>query len=617
MIIHSRRVRRQGFALPTVVVSSVILLMLLTSAVVAMSSIRVNIDDQYYNRLAREAAEAGAVYAKNCLDANSFIAAWTDASPLRPNTACTGGSECTNSDSCFIINDASNRLRSTFRVNKPLDYDGHQLLAIEGKVELVRNTGGAAWKVYAHQSRARISMGMNFLSLALGYNTNGSYFLTIGSDGTPRGTGYNANGQLGTGNTSNVLTPTSFILPTGIKARKLYTGANEQGYGVFLVTTGDKLYAAGKNDSGQLGIGSLTATVSTPQEVTLPLNEKVVAVLVNDLSSFMLTDANNIYAAGDCDYGRLGTNYTISSCSDKTTFQRVALPTVNSADLNTIPTENIATDAYTTLVLMRGGRVYGWGANYHGQLGQGDLNDRSSPVTIGAFGASGQPKAIQVATTGSTSYILDENGDVYGTGDNDRGGQLGLSSSTPYSTSLVKLAITNVKKMATDSMSVSCLTNTGEVWSLGWNNAGQLGSGTPTSGYKERTPVKFQLPAGVKGVDLVSATVYDNTVTKYNNTFVIGDDGKVYGAGGNDYGQLGIGNTTSSNVPVAMQAIDGVDVRASQITAGLGTAVIRATNGKVYTVGNNTNGQLGDGTTTHSSIPAARQYINVTPLQYF
>ncbi|MNR30548.1 Regulator of chromosome condensation (RCC1) repeat protein [compost metagenome] len=66
-----------------------------------------------------------------------------------------------------------------------------------------------------------------------------------------------------------------------------------------------------------------------------------------------------------------------------------------------------------------------------------------------------------------------------------------------------------------------------------------------------------------------------------------------------------------------MQVFDGSAVRAQQVQSGFGTTVILTTNGKVYTVGNNSNGQLGDGTTTNSSTPKANRYTNVLPLTIF
>ncbi len=208
-------------------------------------------------------------------------------------------------------------------------------------------------------------------------------------------------------------------------------------------------------------------------------------------------------------------------------------------------------------VRMQGGAVYVWGVNNFGQLGTGNTNSQSTPVRLGTYGNSTQPKATQVITDGWSSWILDDGGTVYGTG---------------------------------------------------LNSFGELGDGTTTNA---SSPTQFILPSGVTAVDIYNAAYL--TTPNIVNTYVVGSDGKVYGAGSNSYGQLGDGTTTDRSTPVAMSVIDGSSIIAKQVFSGNGTTVILTTNNKIYTVGNNGNGQLGDGTTTNSSTPKANQYTNVQP----
>ena len=174
-----------------------------------------------------------------------------------------------------------------------------------------------------------------------------------------------------------------------------------------------------------------------------------------------------------------------------------------------------------------------------------------------------------------------------------------------------------ITKVVTDQWFASVLTSTGEVYSAGVNNKGQLGDGT--NHLYQPYPTKFILPSGVTAVDVYS-TAYGNVASSTadsNNTFVIGSDGKVYGAGCNNYGQLGDGTTTDRTTPVAMLGIDGTTIKAKQVVSGAGTTVVLTQDGKVYTVGNNSDGQLGDGTTTNSSTPKANRYTNVLPVTSF
>lgn len=82
----------RAFALPTVLIASVVLLMVLAAAVTATTAVRTSVKVQYYTQLAQLASESGAVYARACLAANNNIPKWTDTQPLTPATDCAGNS---------------------------------------------------------------------------------------------------------------------------------------------------------------------------------------------------------------------------------------------------------------------------------------------------------------------------------------------------------------------------------------------------------------------------------------------------------------------------------------------------------------------------------------------
>ena len=164
-----------------------------------------------------------------------------------------------------------------------------------------------------------------------------------------------------------------------------------------------------------------------------------------------------------------------------------------------------------------------------------------------------------------------------------------------------------ITKISTDFSSVYLLDENGNVWASGANGSGQQGTGT----LDVFNPAleKVSLPAGLQAVDVYNAEAVASGYSVYNNTYFIMSDGSVYGTGANTYGQLGNGTTASSvTIPVKMQLPAGVV--ASSVQAGFGTAIILTTKGQIYTVGNNSNGQLGDGTTTNSSIPKVNTYTN-------
>ena len=80
---------------------------------------------------------------------------------------------------------------------------------------------------------------------------------------------------------------------------------------------------------------------------------------------------------------------------------------------------------------------------------------------------------------------------------------------------------------------------------------------------------------------------------------VLKTDGTVYGWGSNTNGQLGNGTTTTTSTPVQASGLSGVVA----IAAGTAHSLALKSDGTVYAWGLNTNGQIGDGTTTQRTSP--------------
>lgn len=87
---NSNRWFKGGFALPTVLIASVVMLTVLTVSVSSVVAIRTTLQTQYYEQLARTAGESGVAYAKACLSKNGNVPLWTDNKPLTPATDCAG-----------------------------------------------------------------------------------------------------------------------------------------------------------------------------------------------------------------------------------------------------------------------------------------------------------------------------------------------------------------------------------------------------------------------------------------------------------------------------------------------------------------------------------------------
>ena len=95
---------RVGFALPTVLIASVVMLTVLTVSVTSVVSVRTALLTQYYEQIAKTAGEAGIAYAKACLAKSGNVPLWSDAKPLRPSTDCAGNETVgTSSFSALVV----------------------------------------------------------------------------------------------------------------------------------------------------------------------------------------------------------------------------------------------------------------------------------------------------------------------------------------------------------------------------------------------------------------------------------------------------------------------------------------------------------------------------------
>lgn len=138
------RLYQQGFALPTILITSVIMLIVLVSAASAASSVNAALDRDFYKQLAREAAESGVVRAVDCLKDNNYVAQWTTSSRLYPGSPCTGEpSTCVAAGECDLIAPLSStrsRYRTTFTVYRPSSFNVAQSQDVlsAGMVQLLR-----------------------------------------------------------------------------------------------------------------------------------------------------------------------------------------------------------------------------------------------------------------------------------------------------------------------------------------------------------------------------------------------------------------------------------------------------------------------------------------------
>jgi hypothetical protein len=146
------------------------------------------------------------------------------------------------------------------------------------------------------------------------------------------------------------------------------------------------------------------------------------------------------------------------------------------------------------------------------------------------------------------------------------------------------------------------LISDGTVTCWGNNWAGQLGDGSNTFS---------NVPAAVTGGALAGKTVIDITAG-YGHTCALISDGTVTCWGYNGYGQIGDGDTTNSNVPVAVAGGVLTNKTVIDIAAGGYHTCALISDGTVTCWGWNDIGQLGDGSTTNRNVPVAIVWLRNT-----
>ena len=113
-------------------------------------------------------------------------------------------------------------------------------------------------------------------------------------------------------------------------------------------------------------------------------------------------------------------------------------------------------------------------------------------------------------------------------------------------------------------------------------------------------------PIAVDMSGLAGKTAKAISVGHSGTACIIASDDLPYCWGGNSYGELGNGANTTVALPVAVNtsgALAGKTIK--QISAGSNTTCAIASDNHVYCWGNNSYGQLGNGSTTNSNVPVA------------
>jgi alpha-tubulin suppressor-like RCC1 family protein len=293
-----------------------------------------------------------------------------------------------------------------------------------------------------------------------------------------------------------------------------------------------------------------------------------------------------------------------------------------------------------SLFLKSDGSLWAMGLNSSGQLGDGTTNNINQPEMIITSNVTA------IAAGYNHSLFLKSDGSLWAMGDNSFG-ELGdgtTNNGNFYTNSPEEIVTNGVTAIAAgqyDSLFIKKHGSIGhvttELWGMGYNDDGQLGDGTQNNTNKPEIILSYTAPAVGSPVTAIAASLYGCSFIKGDGSFwgtgwwggnsgpnqivssgvttmamgdthnlIIKSDGSLWGMGDNFNGQLGDGTfngtgilleqIVSSNV-TAIAAGGGFDYVVYGSYGG-GHSLFVKSDGSLWAMGDDSFGELGDGNTT-------------------
>ena len=183
---------------------------------------------------------------------------------------------------------------------------------------------------------------------------------------------------MGDGSLSNHLIPVDITSEFNLNDGENIISASLGKYHSSALTSTNRLFTWGRNDHGQLG-DETTIDKLTPNDITSQFSfadgEIILSLSLGGYHSSVLTSTNRLFTWGQNNYGQLG---------DDTTLDQ-SIPTDITTQFSLSSGENIIyveLGASNSSVITSTGRMFTWGLNLNGQLGDGTTTNKISPIDI-------------------------------------------------------------------------------------------------------------------------------------------------------------------------------------------------------------------------------------------
>jgi alpha-tubulin suppressor-like RCC1 family protein len=244
--------------------------------------------------------------------------------------------------------------------------------------------------------------------------------------------------------------------------------------------------------------------------------------------------------------------------------------------------QKITGGVYHSLAICSDGTVMGWGDNAYGELGNG-INGTVEHHPVEVSGLTG----ISAIGGGVNFTVSLKNDGTAWTWGSNADGELGNGSAAGFSNVPVQVSLlSDITSVARGMQNAVALRNDGTVWDWGYNNYGQLGTGS--IGSFSNIPVQV---SGLTGVIAIAGGAY--------HSLALRNDGTVWSWGYNGSGELGNGNNTNSTIPVQVSGLTGI----TAVACGNSFSLALRNDSTVWAWGGNLEGELGNGANTGSFLP--------------
>ena len=515
----------------------------------------------------------------------------------------------------------------------------------------------------------------NAVDIAAGEN----HSVALMADGTVYAWGSNESGQIGHQQKASSVYGTNasehYNVPVIVtdfgetKHLESIVGISAGGNHTSALTTSGVVYTWGRNVNSQLGMNDTNPAdrYDVPREVLGDADSEfkynVAKISAGDEHTAALSQNGNVWTWGYNYYGRLG-----DGSGETRAMPGKVVTALNYETFDLEGIVDIGAGITHSLAIAADGSIYAWGDNMYGELGDGTKAQKSTAVKVVNEDGSDFSGANGISAGNEHSVLFTNMGEIYTWGHNDQG-QLGTaladgetSASVPqcigsssegskglvitkinvtgtpvgetYTTVPESISIFPTQNVAVDLNTIKVITsisrfNVYTSMSTGGsggstvspsditistdsdlltidNATGVISPKTATSYGIAKVTVKHNPTQYTKSFNIVikpeySANKSATIVGGSDFTIALKADGSVWTWGNNTHGQLGNGKGGNNAQVINPQQIALSNI--SSVAAGKEFAMALTDDGNVYTWGANESGQLGIGSVDDKSTP--------------